>query len=515
MRFTDLTALAFSALLQQKVRATLTLLGVIIGTFVLLLSLSIGQGVRETIVREFRRNDQLRRIQVSPAWKVAAEDIPAEELVVKGQMSEARRERLRRSRVHRWQGKTKRTSEARLTPARLEELSALDHVESVIPYLRWNGRLHFRDKTVNTVTFSAPPDERFYSERVVAGSFFTSEQPRSVVLSEALLYRLGIVDETDVERALGCEIELEYSSRLGRHWSVLSLLGAGGGKLAAAEEDVLARIAQLLPAAIEQLDLSAGERLVLQKVMGRSKSPSERPSFEIHETFKLGGVIRDATDEEARRRWEPREADILLPVGTFHEMFFRVSANREYGVSRAAVLVNNEENVEAVEELIRDLGFDTYSLASVLSHLRLNVLLISFATTFVAIVALVVAGLGITNTLLMSALERTHEIGVMKAVGARDRHIQLLFLLEGAWIGLLGSAVGLLGGWLASIPGDRIARQLAEQQTKSHLDSSLFSFPWWLVLGVPFFVTLLTMLAAVYPARRAARVDPMTALRHD
>lgn len=91
----------------------------------------------------------------------------------------------------------------------------------------------------------------------------------------------------------------------------------------------------------------------------------------------------------------------------------------------------------------------------------------------------------------------------------------MLFLLEGAWVGILGSLLGLLCGWLASLPGDRITRRLAEQQTKAPFDHSLFAFPWYLVLGVPLFVTLLTMLAAVYPARRAARVNPMTALRHE
>ena len=71
MRFTDLIALAFSALLQQKVRTTLTLLGVIIGTFVLLLSLSIGQGVRRGITNVWRRSDQLRRIHVWPGRRNA------------------------------------------------------------------------------------------------------------------------------------------------------------------------------------------------------------------------------------------------------------------------------------------------------------------------------------------------------------------------------------------------------------------------------------------------------------
>ena len=130
--------------------------------------------------------------------------------------------------------------------------------------------------------------------------------------------------------------------------------------------------------------------------------------------------------------------------------------------------------------------------------------------------AVLVASLGITNTMFMSVLERTREIGVMKAVGARDRHIQMIFLVEGALLGVLGGGLGVLGCWLASFPGDSYARKLLEEHSLlNHLRQSLFVFPWWLVLGVPFFAGVVTTLAAVLPARRAARVNPIKALRHE
>jgi putative ABC transport system permease protein len=517
VRFTDLLSLAFSALRQQKVRTFLTLLGVVIGTFVLLLSLSIGQGVRETIVREFHRNDELRRIVVFPHWRVKAEDIPPDALVLQGAMSEERRERLRQALVQRWRGETKRSPQKILNAERLDEFAALDHVAAVVPQIQGNARVHFRNKIVKTMTCSASVDERSYRQRLVAGSFFTAEQPRGLVVNEYLLYRLGIHDEADVARAVGSEMVLDYSSPQGNHWSVASLLGVFPEKVEVEEEDVLGKIATKLTAAIDRLDLTATEKETLRKVATRKHTPRARPTLEIREAFTLVGVVRDFTAKERREMpwiisFGSVEADVLVPEPTLRELYFR---DREDSVYRATILVDDEDNVEAVEEQIRILGFEAQSLAAVLKNLRLNVLLITFATTFVALVALVVAGLGITNTLLMSVLERTHEIGVMKAVGARERHIQLLFLLEGAWIGLLGSALGLLFGWLASIPGDRIAHRLAEQQAQTELSHSLFVFPWWLVLGVPLFVTLLTLLAALYPARRAARVNAMTALRHE
>ncbi len=112
--------------------------------------------------------------------------------------------------------------------------------------------------------------------------------------------------------------------------------------------------------------------------------------------------------------------------------------------------------------------------------------------------------------MLMGVLERTREIGVMKAVGARDRHIQVVFLVEGAVIGLLGGSLGVV---LTS--GDAIARSIIEKQTKAPPTASVFVYPLIVTLGVPALVCAITTLAAVVPARRAVRVDPVVALRHE
>jgi putative ABC transport system permease protein len=69
--------------------------------------------------------------------------------------------------------------------------------------------------------------------------------------------------------------------------------------------------------------------------------------------------------------------------------------------------------------------------------------------------------------------------------------------------------------WLASFPGDSVARSLVNESTELHLTGRLFVFPIWLLLGLPLFAGLVTTLGAVYPARRAARVNPITALRHE
>jgi predicted ABC-type transport system involved in lysophospholipase L1 biosynthesis ATPase subunit len=146
---------------------------------------------------------------------------------------------------------------------------------------------------------------------------------------------------------------------------------------------------------------------------------------------------------------------------------------------------------------------------------RFIYLLVFGGMTCIAVIALVVAALGITNTMLIGVLERTREIGILKAVGARDGSIVRMFLVEGALVGLVGGLLGLLLSWLAAVPGDARVRSMVNRQLTLKLEDSLFAFPWWLAAGAPLFATLVTTLAAVLPARRAARINPVEALRHE
>ena len=135
MRPADFLLLPLSALWQQKSRTVLTTLGVVFGSFVLAASLSVGQGVQDLIERESHRSDFLRRINVSPGNPPGQSNKPAEVIAVNGEMTEARRDRLRRAiKEHhdRWTRWAKPTG-LLLTRDKLEELAALPHVQDVRP----------------------------------------------------------------------------------------------------------------------------------------------------------------------------------------------------------------------------------------------------------------------------------------------------------------------------------------------------------------------------------------------
>jgi putative ABC transport system permease protein len=122
--------------------------------------------------------------------------------------------------------------------------------------------------------------------------------------------------------------------------------------------------------------------------------------------------------------------------------------------------------------------------------------------TGIAVIALVVGAVGIANIMLVSVTERTREIGIMKAVGARNRDVMQLFLVEAVLLGALGAAIGVplgvLGGWVAT----------------QYAEIALVLAPGWFAVAVVVGV-LVGVAAGVYPAWRAARVDPIEALRYE
>jgi putative ABC transport system permease protein len=115
--------------------------------------------------------------------------------------------------------------------------------------------------------------------------------------------------------------------------------------------------------------------------------------------------------------------------------------------------------------------------------------------------------------MVMSILERYSEIGIMKAVGASDRDIRRIFFFESSGIGLLGGVFGFVLGWVVSGIINRVVNYFLARQGVPFID--YFTFPWWLAAGAILFSVVVSLAAGIYPAMRAARVDPVRALRHD
>jgi putative ABC transport system permease protein len=125
----------------------------------------------------------------------------------------------------------------------------------------------------------------------------------------------------------------------------------------------------------------------------------------------------------------------------------------------------------------------------------------------------VTAALGIVNTMVMAISERRKEISIIKSLGADERDIRRLFLVESAVIGAIGAVFGILTGWVATRIISVIAKSFMRREGMPEFE--LFDLPLWLILLAFAFGVVVSLLAGLFPASRAARVDPVAGLRNE
>jgi len=177
------------------------------------------------------------------------------------------------------------------------------------------------------------------------------------------------------------------------------------------------------------------------------------------------------------------------------------------------VRVADVKNIEPVENAIKRMGFSTFSLQDATRNLRQFFAVLDLFLGIFGSLALAVASLGIINTLVMAILERRREIGILKALGASDRDVKGLFFAEAGVMGLVGGAAGVALGWAIGHTINLGANIYLQRQNLP--SQTIWLVPWWLVVGAIAFSLVVSLLAGLYPASRAARLDPAQTLKYE
>jgi len=190
------------------------------------------------------------------------------------------------------------------------------------------------------------------------------------------------------------------------------------------------------------------------------------------------------------------------------------------GYSGATLLVADAKTQSVLEKQIQEDGFFATSPNQILQQINRTYAALQAFVGGVGLITLLIAGTGVANTLITAIYERTAEIGLMKAVGASTRQVMLIFLTEAAAIGGGGGLAGLIVGILVSqainlVAGQAIGAQLAGPGGAGGGSVDIVATPVWLIVMAPLFAVLIGVVAGLYPARRAAGLDPVTALRHE
>jgi putative ABC transport system permease protein len=169
--------------------------------------------------------------------------------------------------------------------------------------------------------------------------------------------------------------------------------------------------------------------------------------------------------------------------------------------------------VQGIETAIKNMGFGTFSLQDATKSLEVFFRIFDMLLFIFGSLALAVATLGIINTLVMAILERRREIGILKALGAADRDVKQLFFVEASVMGFLGGVLGVGFGWLVGRAVTLGINIYLKRQSLPPTD--VFSVPWWLVLLAIVLAVLVSLAAGLYPAAKAARLNPVEALRYE
>jgi putative ABC transport system permease protein len=209
----------------------------------------------------------------------------------------------------------------------------------------------------------------------------------------------------------------------------------------------------------------------------------------------------------------PAAADRMKKINITHLSDLFAVTNTLQAHERVTVKVESPLDVDAVRREIEDWGFLTSAPIDQFTEMKKGFIIVDAFLLALGMIGITVSCLSITNTMVMSILEHTRDIGIMKAVGATDRDVGAIFVYESGVIGFLGGVLGLDLAWLVSLFINQIINGITAREGVPYMNH--FAFPMWLCLSGIGFSMIVSVIAGVYPALRAARVDPIVALRRE
>jgi putative ABC transport system permease protein len=454
MKLYDSVELAARNLREAVLRNSLTTLGIAVGVASLVAMLSLGVGLQRMATRHLRSSGLFDTVVVT-----------------------SRRDLRAFNREQEINGPSAAESPD-LDEAARQKIASIPGVVEAYPELRFVTELRLEDKAhltmVSGLAFSSKESDSFEG---MQGRFFSSDEAHEVIIQKSFAAELlgrslpRAPEELKVSEVsgplLGKQLVMRYAART-----------ASSNAQDAASYSVLQRELPLTIVGVTDLDPDSMRGSMRARVFLPEKLLESIRPMQAFDT-------RDATRATSS---EPIYTSLIARVA---------------GASKVA----------SVEEAIKKLGFNTFSILDASKSMQRFFKILDMFLFIFGSLALTVASIGIVNTLVMAVLERRREIGIMKAIGASDRDVRGLFFAEAGAMGLLGGCLGVVFGWaIGKIIGIGTNVYLRNQ---GFPPEDFWAVTWWLVifaLGIAFIISLLS---GLYPASRAAKLDPVQALRYE
>lgn len=474
MRWIDLLRMSSSNLRRRKLRSILTILGVVIGTASIVVMISLGLGMQQSLYREIEQSGGMTAVTVT------GKDVGSQMYYYSDSGSDQEASKY-------------------VTDETIEKLSKLEHVKSASPVLVMNSIM-------------------------MTGKYYGNIQLTGMTLEALKEQNISLVEGGRLPKADSSELELVFGNL-----ATESLMEKGTDKgywETGVRPDVDVMKAQMFlvldsDAYYNSLNNTGGAAISTENSSSASTggtTPTKAPKkYVVHASGRVTG------DENT---YNAHSYNVYCDITTLKNMLKKEYAGRAipgqpttksgkpykfFAYTNAMVQVDDIDNVDVVASEIQNLGYKVTTNAEYVKSMQKQFAMIQAVLGGIGAVSLFVAAIGIMNTMMMSIYERTKEIGVIKVLGCSLKNIKQMFLLEAAFIGFIGGVVGNLLSFLMSF----IINILTRNGSAMGLDGNISYIPPWLVIASMTFAILIGMVAGYFPALRAMKLSPLAAIRNE
>lgn len=456
MKLSDLLLMSISNLWKRKLRTVLTVLGVVIGITSIVVMMALGNGLKESMMDNISNYSSITQITVNS-----------------GRM---------------WGSDGQQQEEKQLDDALVQELSAMEHVVGVYPkltasviaksgkYMSWLELCGMTPEGLASLNLPIAQGElpkeggelslfygssvltNFYVEKTGSYPYWEKNEVPDIDLMESPIF---IIFDTDA------------------YWSSQNSGSDPNAPATKAPKKFIVKASGVMEGEPGEWTMNSGSVYCDMEAL----------KTQLKRVFKKNPIPGQPT----RQNGKP-----------YNEIFY----------SQLVVQVDDMENVQALTTMLQDQGYNAYSDAEWIQSQTEQMNTIQIVLGAIGAVSLLVAAIGITNTMMMSIYERTKEIGVMKVLGCDIRNIQTLFLMEAGFIGFIGGVVGIVFSYGLSI-GINSLLAASEMGSNMGMTGEICRIPGWLPLLAIVFAIVIGMIAGFLPSLRAMKLSPLAAIRNE